>query len=149
MPRSARRSKRKSSGKRRGRGRQHKKADISMSYHANKASIVETFDVFDLSGNTPYNAQFSLSQFNRALVVASQYQWYRATKVEWSYEPFYDTFQDGITPATVPQLFWQMNRSGENNVGSRADLERMGAIPKKFTKNIVIAYKPQHYYVNG
>lgn len=115
----------------------------SLSYKQNFATSVETFDATDLLSNTVYGLNFDLSLFDRSREIAVNYQWYRAAEVEWSIEPFYNVFQDASTGnPTVPQALIQMNRTGQNNIGSRAQMEAMGSIPKRFTSNIIVKYKP-------
>jgi len=125
---------------RRGRGRKA----VSKQF----AHCIETVDYRDVSGNVGYSATFTLNDFTRAPIIASQYRWYRAKKVEWIYQPFYNTFQEGSgdTAAVIPNLLWIMNRNqaavDNNGIISRGLLEQMGAKPIKFTKNYSVSYKP-------
>jgi len=124
----------------------------SMNAQNQHASVIETVDYEDLSGNTGYGAVFTLNDFTRAPVVATQYRWFRAKKVEWIYQPYYNTFQEQATDsgAVIPHILSIMNRNQtfttSGSIGTpvitKQLLEEMGAKPIKFTKDITISYKP-------
>jgi len=119
------------------------------------ASVTEVVEQADLLPNTVYNTAFRIDaitqnetavsqRFMRALAVASQYKFYRCSRVEYEYIPSYNTFQDG-SGTTVPYLYHVMNRTGEtlpNAPYDNAYLQRMGAMPIKLTKAIAKSYKP-------
>lgn len=122
----------------------------TMNPHSDHATCTEVIENDGLPTNTLTSIQFSINsgggtQFQRALVLASQYKLYRATKVEYEYLPTYNTFQEG-TGNSVPYLWIAMNRSGENPPPTasvdRQYLERMGAMPIKLTKPCKKIYKP-------
>lgn len=122
-----------------------------MQDHATCTEVVEQTDI--LSANVPYQTEFNIlglqgnessSVFARASILASQYKFYRATKVEYMYVPAYNTFQDGAG-FSIPYIFTVMNRNGEQLPASsmtKAQIERMGATPTKFSKTLVKCYKP-------
>lgn len=120
----------------------------SMSTTKQYATTIETVDYEDISGNSGYSAQFTLNDFTRSPVIASQYRWYRAKKVEWIYQPYYNTFQEGATDtaAVIPHLMYVMNRNQtitvESGIITKQLLEEMGAKPIKFTRDLTVAYKP-------
>jgi len=119
------------------------------------ATVTEVVEQADLMPNKVYNTAFridavvddnveSSQRFQRAITVASQYRFYRCSRVEYQYIPSYNTFQDG-SGTTVPYLYHVMNRSGEELPNAPIDnayLQRMGATPVKMTKTIVKSYKP-------
>ena len=119
--------------------------------HATCTEVVEQTNA--LVGNVPYQTEFNIdgiqgtetgSRFTRASILASQYKFYRATKVEYMYIPSYNTFQEG-SGSTIPYIFTVMNRSGEQLPASglsKAQIERMGATPVKFNKTVLKTYKP-------
>ena len=113
-----------------------------------RASIVETIELADLTPNTAHASVFCLSQFPRAATVASNFAFYKAAKVIWSYEPLYNTFQDEAGGASVPYLYTVMNRQ-QTTVPvvsvipwSRANIQATGARPQKLSKKITISYRP-------
>lgn len=109
----------------------------------NHASCVETNEYMDINANVLHYFQFKLSEFPRSNQIASQYAFFRPKAVEWSVEPFFDTYQEASGGASsVPQIMWVMNRSGQFNLTTKAQLEDMGAMPRKFIRNHIIKYKP-------
>lgn len=139
------------------------------------ATCVEVVEINNVLPNAGYDGQFNIGsaegfagpqvdRFKRATILASQYKFYRATRVEYQYTPLFSTYQAGAG-ASVPYLYQVMNRNGEQqptNVSgvatlSRQLLQRMGATPTKLTKQIVKSYKPntlvgtasQHRLSNG
>lgn len=108
------------------------------------ARIKETVAFTDINPNLGYNFNFNLSQFQRASALAPSFKFYKATLVEWTIEPLYNTFQDGTTGAevTVPYIYMTMNRTQDSTGIGLADIQAMGAKPKKLTGKMVIKYKP-------
>lgn len=108
------------------------------------ARIKETVAFTDLNPNLGYNFNFNLSQFQRASALAPSFKFYKATLVEWTIEPLYNTFQDGTTGAevTVPYIYMTMNRTQDSTGIGLADIQAMGAKPKKLTGKMVIKYRP-------
>lgn len=119
------------------------------------ATVTEVVEQKDILPNDVLNTAFRIDavtdddiavspRFQRALTVASQYKFYRCSRVEYEYLPSYNTFQDG-SGTTVPYLYHVMNRSGEQLPAGAIDnayLQRMGATPMKLTKSIKKSYKP-------
>jgi len=105
---------------------------------------VESVELETLQCNTPYKGDFSIKNFDRATIVASQYEFYRCTKVEYMWTALYNTFQDASGQATIPYLVWSMNRNGEDYGGvfDKRMLERRGAIPQKFVGVKNVSYVP-------
>lgn len=108
------------------------------------ARIKETVAYVDVVPNTGYNFNFNLSQYRRAMQLAPNFKWYKPTKVEWSIEPLYNTFQDGNagTEITVPYLYVTMNRTQDTSGLSLEDIQAMGAKPQKLVSKKVIKYTP-------
>nr|WAE42328.1 MAG: capsid protein [Cressdnaviricota sp.] len=144
----------KKGGKKGARGRPAS-APRSMNPMNDMATVTEVVEQADLLPNTVYNTAFRIDaitqdetavsqRFMRALTVASQYKFYRCSRVEYEYIPSYNTFQDG-SGTTVPYLYHVMNRTGEELPAPPYDnafLQRMGAMPIKLTKQITKSYKP-------
>jgi len=107
------------------------------------ARIVETLEFADLTVKDTYQSVFSLSQFPRACAVAGNFQFYKAVKVVWSYEPLYNTFQSGNAAISKPYIYMLMNRTqNQNNATTLQNIQACGAKPRALVSKIVIAYKP-------
>jgi len=106
------------------------------------AHIKETIGAGNLNGNAPYNFNFSLNQFPRAMALAPNFRWYKAKYVEWIIEPLFNTFTDDGTPQSIPYLYMIMNRTQDYDGSSLLDLQGMGAKPQKLTTRKVISYVP-------
>jgi len=145
---------RKKKGGRKG-GKKRSVPQAVKSSPSDQATCTEIVEIPNLSPNTVYNTAFridaatedniaSSQRFMRAIILASQYKFYRCSKVEYEWLPAYNTFQDG-NGTSVPYLYCVMNRNGEElPVGpyDNAMLQRMGSSPIKMTKAITKAYKP-------
>lgn len=114
------------------------------------ATIVESVELQDLKSDTPSQAVFYLSQFFRATTIAKNFQFYRAAKVKWEYQPLYNTFQQGNSTAVVskPQFYFLMNRDQNpqwsvlSPGAALFNMQTCGADPVSFTNNKEIIYKP-------
>jgi len=108
------------------------------------ARIKETVEFTDLNPGIGYDFCFNLSEFRRASALAPNFKWYKASLVEWTIEPLYNTFQDGTTggEVTLPYMYMTMNRTQDVLSLGLADLQGMGAKPKKLVAKTVIKYKP-------
>lgn len=137
MPRRAK------AGRRRGKRTGNRGKKVSMNPMKDRASCVTSVEFDDLNLLTSYATQFDIMSFDRALSLAAQFQFYRATKVEYIYEPLFNTYQEGAGGISIPYLYYSMNRKGaETQIASKEALMRRGAVPIKFTKRIEIGYKP-------
>jgi len=107
------------------------------------ASIVETIIDPDGTYNAGqnYNETFSLSLFPRAKSLAPQFQFYRAKMVTYTYEPLYNTFQQG-SAGSKPYIYLQMNRTQLQFTNGLAELQASGARPKPFTSLTKVSYVP-------
>lgn len=107
------------------------------------ASIVETINDIDgtYNPNQLYAETLSLALFARARSLATQFQFYRAKKVTYTYEPLYNTFQQG-SPVTKPYIYMMMNRTQLPFTGGLAQLQASGARPKPFTSLVKLSYTP-------
>lgn len=78
------------------------------------ASLKETYEFATLNSVTAYrDMTISLARFIRASAVASGYQEYRITKVEYKWKPLTDTFAPAGTP--VPYMYVLIDRTGANS----------------------------------
>lgn len=107
------------------------------------ASVTETFQYNDSLPNIAYGRVFSLGDFARASRIASNYKWYKAAKVTYTYTPLYNTFQNEVG-ATIskPQLYFKMNRSQDALPVNLGSIQACGAKPQQFTSNKTISYVP-------
>jgi len=116
--------------------------DTATSGMGQMARIVETVEFKDLLPNLPSQSVFSLSQFPRASTLAGSFQYYKAAKVTWNYEPLYNTFQDEAGGASVPYLYTYMNRGQLNIVNTLLQVQACGARPRKLVSRTQISYTP-------
>jgi len=98
-----------------------------------------------LAANIAVQEQFNIKAFPRAVAIARFFKYYRCKQIVYDYDPLSNTFQDeasGGSP-TIPYMYYNMNRDGSSNGDQNlADFLAAGARPIKFTKKIVVAYKP-------
>ncbi len=151
--RKGRRTMRKRAGRRRGRGNKTKINKSSLGLmpsvqNRNYAQITESQrDGLFLNANTAYFDQFNIGAFPRAMLMARLFKFYRCKRIVYDYVPLSNTFQDAPTGAgpnpSIPYFYYNMNRDGA--AGGDNTLNQFladGVRPIKFTKKIVIAYKP-------
>ena len=105
------------------------------------ARITETALFTPIAPNVDYNYSFSLSLFDRAQAVSKNFKFYRPKRVVWTYLPDFNTFQSGGT-VSLPQVSMIMNRTGDSTAWTPAEYDAQGAVPKQFSKKMVIAYNP-------
>jgi len=109
------------------------------------ASIVETIGLLDLSGNHAHSFVFNLGDFPRASAIAPHFQWYKATKVTYSYEPLFNVFDEGAGQASKPYLYTVMNRTQNMSVNQSVNKQAFqcaGARPVALTSTKKITYVP-------
>jgi len=141
MPRRApRRYRRKPARKSKGR-RKQSGIPRSMGLGNQMAKIVETIEFNSVAPNSIQGCVFNISQFERARTLATNFRWYKPTKVTWTIEPQFNTYQSG-TGATVPYLYTIMNRSQDSSFLTLNDLLTQGAKPKKLVNQHRVTYRP-------
>lgn len=107
------------------------------------AQITETIELADLVSKTNNQEYFTLGTFKRALGISENFKFYRAKKVLFKYEPIYNVYGEGSTSDTIPYMYTVMNRDQDNNLTyTKADFQRMGALPYKFTATKIVQYTP-------
>lgn len=106
--------------------------------------IQETIEYNELKPNTSYYMGFTIAQFARASQIAINFRFFKPTKIIWSYEPKFNTFQELTTGDTVgmPYLYVIMNRTQDNHPYSLQDIQAQGARPQKFTGTKSVSYRP-------
>lgn len=87
---------------------------------------------------------FSLDQFLRATQIAKGYQHYRIKKITMRFKPLADTFTNSGALASVPNLFYMIDKSGSlPNNPTLAMLKQMGAKAHRFDdKTIIVSWRP-------
>jgi len=121
---------------------------IAGSGRGQMASIVETITgTASLVSGSAYAQIFNLALFPRAKSLASQFQFYKAARVTYTYEPLYNTFQEGGGGGgggpSKPYMYVQMNRTQLLYAGAdKAELQASGARPMPFTTMKTISYTP-------
>lgn len=110
------------------------------------AKIVETVNLADIQSNQAVTtAFFSLNDFNRARFESNNWQFFKAAKVTWTYEPLYNTYSDvaGTKALSKPYLYTRMNRcSNEVLPNNLLGLQGAGAMPRALTGTYKMTYKP-------
>lgn len=104
------------------------------------ATIQESLTLVNVVSNTAVLYNTVLSRFKRAMSIAANFKWYRAVQVEYRYEPVANIFDE--TGTTIPYFYYIMNRTQDNQGYNQAQIEAMGAVGRRFTKPIVVKYKP-------
>lgn len=98
------------------------------------------------TANTVYNLRnIALSQFARAVQVASAYQHYRIKKVTLEFLPAFDTFSpSAANPLQVPHLIYLIDKSGSLPTTTDGNaMRQMGAKPIRFDdKKITVSWRP-------
>lgn len=144
MPRHPRRRNPARKGRKgRARGRKSMPLTAGIRESQQNATIIETIEYTDLSANALEHCAFTLAEFPRARTIANYFQFFKAKKVVWTYEPLYNTFQDSVGGITKPYLYVAMNRIQRPNTNvTREVLQAQGAQPQAFTGKKVISYVP-------
>jgi len=107
--------------------------------------VIETYEAVDINSNQGTQHVFNLAQFARASNIATNFKWYRAARVTWTYDPLYNTFQDGVNAASKPYMYTVMNRAQQENtinMGTVQQFQSTGARPTPFITQKKISYKP-------
>jgi len=107
------------------------------------ACLKETIQLIDLSGNQPYESRVNLTDFQRALDVADNYQKYRVSKVEYIYTPLFDTYTISPNVSTLPYLYTKVLNYPAPATFGLEFLTTMGAKPRRLDdKTLKVVYKP-------
>jgi hypothetical protein len=90
----------------------------------------------------PLQSALSLNSFDRAARMATLFRWYKCEKVEYTYQPIFNTYQASSTGYSIPYLYHVMNRTGTQDVYDVNDFKAMGSMPHRLSKPLKITYKP-------
>lgn len=112
------------------------------------AQASQTLQLSNDANNTVYRYDTTrLAAFDRLCLIAQAYQYYRITKVEMRFKPFYDTYSGPLDSApatsTVPYFHWLINRGDNVDINSFNALRDAGAKPIRFDdKTIKVQWRP-------
>lgn len=125
----------------------HKSKAISKAKVNNLVRIEETVEFNDITGAgtaNPLNRTYSVSlnSCDRAARMATLFRWYKCEKVEYIYQPIYNTFQSSAGAYSIPYVYKVMNKTGNQDSYEINDYKAMGAMPIKLTKPVKFIYKP-------
>jgi len=118
-----------------------------MSHRTEYATCKELYDIKGMTSNNPYSdLEQNLGDYARAKAIAENYQFFRIKYIKYTFIARYNVYQGNTNEATafpMPQLYFQIDKSGAlpTNTGI-AQLKEMGCKPHKFTRNLVVAWKP-------
>lgn len=87
---------------------------------------------------------FCLADFQRPQEVAHAYKYYRASKVEMTFIPYYNISQTNGTGQTrLPQLYYSVDRLSNRWIApTESEMLERGISPKLFTKKRKLVFKP-------
>lgn len=111
------------------------------------ASCKELYSVRGMSSNTPYSdVEQNLGFYKRASAIAENYQFFRIKYIKYKFISRYNTFQATTAEASafpIPLLYHRIDKGGalpgNTSIGQ---LKAMGCKPMRFTKDIVVVWKP-------
>jgi len=106
------------------------------------ATCIETLDRGTLLANAGQLYTFTLGQFPRAYAMSTLFSFYKATKVIWTYEPLFNTFQEGAGAVGKPYIVTQMNRQQEVVTTGYRNLISSGGRPTPLASVKKITYTP-------
>lgn len=124
------------------RGRRIPRAMPVMAGKNQVASCIETLDLGVCLTNAGQLNTFTLGQFPRAYAMATLFSFYKASKVTWTYEPLYNTFQEGVGAVGKPYILLSMNRQQESLSAGYRNLLSAGARPVPLAGIKKISYVP-------
>jgi len=105
------------------------------------ATIQETVEYADMTSGINLALAFRLNQFDRASKLATNFRWYKASKVVWSLEPLYNSYEDNGGD-TVPYLYKIMDRTQDNLSMNLLDFQASGCKPMKLTSKKTFSFTP-------
>lgn len=107
----------------------------------NYGSAVEQFSISATAG-VSYNFTTSLSDLQRASVIAKEYQHYRITGVEFRVKPWFDTYP-AAGASQLPYMYWQLDKAGVLGSPSATQFEQLGTKQVRLDdKTLIRKFKP-------
>lgn len=105
-----------------------------------------------LSYGLTFGSQVRLTDYVRAVAMASLFQEYKILKVKYTLKPAYNVYQasndaPGLPHkvAQLPEMYYMIDKSGSlttSILASGSSFRQMGAKPYKFTSNKVVSFTP-------
>lgn len=125
-----------------GRARGKRTSDYAKCVEIQETKLVA---INDLSGNSVGGlVNFALADFQRPQEVAHAYKYYRASKCEVTFIPYFNLAQtSGAAGTRLPQLYMTVDRLSNRWIAPTENemLER-GVSPRLFTKKMKLLFKP-------
>lgn len=111
------------------------------------ATCKELYTIKGMTSNNPYSdVEQNLGFYERASAIAKNFQFFRIKYIKYTFIARYNVFQGNTNETTafpMPQLYHRIDKAGAlpTNTGIN-ELKAMGCKPYKFTKNLIVAWKP-------
>lgn len=124
-------------------GKRRARAGAKRLANSEFASAKQTIDLPADMANVVYHLNdVNLSQFDRLTLLGRCYQYFRITKIEMKFKPFYDTFAQAGA-ASVPNLYYVISKSDTLDIGTFNQMQDAGAKARRFDdRNVVVSWKP-------
>jgi len=111
------------------------------------ASCKELYSLRGMSSNTPYSdVEQNLGFYKRAQAIGQNYQFFRIKHIKYKFIARYNTFQATTAEANafpIPLFYSRIDKGGAlPSTTSIGQLKSMGCRPIRFTKDIVVMFKP-------
>lgn len=142
VPRRGRKVMRRGARKALGRARGKRTSDYAKCVEIQEAPLVAVKDGLGESVGAIMN--FCLADFQRPQEIAHAYKYYRASKVEITFIPYYNISQTGGAGAQqLPQLYMSVDRLSNRWIApTETECLERGITPKLFTRKRTLVFKP-------
>lgn len=112
-----------------------------------RASCKEIYTINNMVSNAPFSdLEQNLGDYKRASQIAQNYQFFRIKYIKYKFIARYNTFQATTAEANafpIPLFHYMIDKGGAlPTATSLAQLKNEGAVPIRFTKDIVVTWKP-------
>jgi len=119
----------------------------AMTHRSEYATCKELYTIKGMTSNNPYSdLEQNLLQYERAELIAQAYQFFRIKYIKYTFLARYNVYQGNTNETTafpMPQLYTMVDKAGAlPTTTSIQQLKEMGAKPRKFTRNLSVAWKP-------
>jgi len=119
---------------------------------AERASCKEIYTINNMVSNAPFSdLEQNLGDYTRATAIAKNYQFFRIKYIKYKFIARYNTFQATTAEAQafpIPLFHYMIDKGGAlPTTTTLANLKQEGAVPIRFTKDIVVTWKPGVSYV--
>lgn len=119
-----------------------RKEDYARCVEIQETQLVATADA--AGENVGGAMNFCLADYQRPQEVAHAYKYYRASKVEITFIPYYNISQTGGAVASrLPQLYMSVDRLSNRWIApTETEMLERGITPKVFNKKMKLTFKP-------